>query len=463
MLYSAAQVVGRIMAFAALIVAGNVLGPARFGVFGNATTYLVVIAIVSTFGLDLWISRHVANSQLNRSSFIRIVAWRFSLSCMVVILMVVAIWGGLLGSLIRTEPLPCALIVSSIFFDHISTTAIAILEGRRRLTACSWLTLVRWISFSLLTLLLLWANPEFMSLAAAWLVSSGLRALVSWFLVRGELNTAPADFSIRNTLIQAAPLAVLNFMIVLYFHIDMVMLPEMAPAEHSGWYKMAYTLIESLLFLSAAVAAALYPLFSNRQTSLDIKAQRLSQALRLLAVIAMPIAWGTSLVSEPLIAMLFQSAEGDFGPSSNALNILVWALPFMFANSSLVRLFLGLERQKLALSMVSVTALINLVLNAWSIPHWGYVGAASATVFSEAFLTVAMSIAVRRWSHHYQPLKATAPVFVCAASVQVAGMIPMHPVVVVVLAACVYGSLVLLFKLVSRSDLTQFAREDIHD
>ena len=135
----------------------------------------------------------------------------------------------------------------------------------------------------------------------------------------------------------------------------------------------------------------------------------------------------------------------------------------MFANSSLVRLFLGLERQKLALSMVSVTALINLVLNAWSIPHWGYVGAASATVFSEAFLTVAMSIAVRRWSHHYQPLKATAPVFVCAASVQVAGMIPMHPVVVVVLAACVYGSLVLLFKLVSRSDLTQFAREDIHD
>ena len=96
MLYSAAQVVGRIMAFAALIVAGNVLGPARFGVFGNATTYLVVIAIVSTFGLDLWISRHVANSQLNRSSFIRIVAWRFSLSCMVVILMVVAIWGGLL-------------------------------------------------------------------------------------------------------------------------------------------------------------------------------------------------------------------------------------------------------------------------------------------------------------------------------------------------------------------------------
>lgn len=462
LIYSLAQLVGRILGFAIVVVAGNLLGPTTFGIFTNASTYLMVITIFSTFGLDLWLARHVANDAVNWRSFWGVVGWRLALSA----LMLAALYGlfeiGLIGRLLRGNGWSVAIILTCVAFDHIAMTAVAVLEGRRRLATCAKISLLRWSSFALAAIALLVWHPKLLSLALGLLLGSIARAIVALMAVRSEVSQQAPSMSRRKLLLRSSPMALLNFMIVLYFHVDMLMLPEMAPGEQTGWYKIAYTLVEALLFVSAGVASALFPLFSERSVPMEVKVTQLQRGLLLLSLLAFPVAWGTGLVAEELIALMFPQQPGQFAPAAKALLILVWSLPFMFMNATLVRFFLGTMRQNEVLWHVSATMILNIGLNFWLIPSHGFEGAALATVASESLLSLSLCISIRRRERQFQPWRPMVLGALLGAVVIPAGWLgaQVHTALIVPAAALAYFSLVWRLKLVTRATLSQFAQVD---
>lgn len=461
LLFTMAQLAGRIIGFFLLVVlAGNLLGARVYGVFANMDTYLMVMLIFSSFGTDLWLSRHAANHAVSWRDVWRMVIWRCGLAAAILALFALALQRAWVGSILVGHEPEMLVFFASLFFDHVALTCTAVLEGKQQLNKSAALSLSRWLVLGALGSVLLWSQADLMALCIAFLVASIARALCGLVLVTRQLQST-ADSSIPFTpMIRAAmPMALMNFMVVLYFHIDVLMLPEMTSAQETGWYKIAVLMIEALLFISAGVATALYPLFSRTDVGLPAKVAHLYRGMRFLMILAFPIAWGTQAVAHELIVVMFPQKVAEYQNSGVALTWLVWALPAMFLNSSLVRLFLGLERQTRVLSFVSATALLNIVLNLVLIPKFGYLAACWTTILSEFTLTALFFFNLKRLLPSFRPFGQLWPPLVMSAVVLPIGLLTktISISLAIGLSAAVYGLLILGSRMVTKKDLAEFA------
>lgn len=394
LIYTLAQAVGRLAGFSFLVFSANRLGAEGFGMFANINTLVMVMLIASTFGLDLWLARCVAQRNPGWRGLGVIVAWRWILSVGLVLLVMFLLQQAWFGRVLLDAKPELYVFLLALFLDHVGLTANAALEGHRRLAASALLSLTRWSVLASVGIFLLWIDPRLMSLAQAFLVASLVRALLGVFLARRVLDGS-GGLDGSRMIREALPMALINSFVILYFHIDLLMLPEMSSAAETGQYKAAYDLVEAILFLSAGVAAALYPLFSRGDISMEEKARHLEAGMRLLLFLGFPIAWGTHLVSDHLIAWLYSHRPEQFAQSAHALNWLVWALPAMFVNSSLVRFLIGVGKTWRVCLLVAATAAANVILNAMLIPGAGMLGACWATLVCEVALLVAFLVQVK--------------------------------------------------------------------
>ena len=396
-----AQVIGRVLGFFLLIYLANKLGSEVLGAYGTMLTLLMISTVLSTFGMDLWLARHVATFSLTRKSFWKIVVLKTGFTLFILFIFGLAFYNGLVLASLLEYKVSVALILSSILFDHVGITSQSVLEGRRDLVSIAKLIVLRWGVFSVTGVMALYFQASFEFFCLGFLVGAIVRAWWSLVLLRPFLEQKGDTLSSKQILREAAPMAFLNTMVGLYFHIDMLMIPHFDSLQGAGFYKTAYSMVEALLFLSGAVASSLYPIFSDQKVHFDIKWEHFVRGAYLLMLLAFPISFCTPFVSGWLIEILFLNAERalEFSQAAPALNILVWALPAMFLNSSLVRLFLGTHHQLAALLGVSITALVNVVMNLFLLPRIGFMGAAYSTVCSEVVLSGFLWIILVREGH----------------------------------------------------------------
>jgi len=457
--FSAAQVAGRMIGLALLIYAGNVLGVDIFGAFANIQVLVMIMLIASTFGMDLWLSRHVANHALSNTDLNWVIAWKWLLTIAVGVLVALGLSQAWFGDVLLKHRASLLILSLSLLFDHIALSANAVLEGNRKLARCASLSLVRWVTVGVLGWSLLAFRPSLELLCLAFLLASAARALTAWLWVKPHLSQSrPTPHMFPKIVRFAWPMALMNFMVVIYFQVDILMLPELADSQATGIYKAAYTMVEAWLFFSAGIAAALYPFFSARDISMERKLEQLELGIRILLVVALPIAIGTHIISQPLIDLLYALRPDEFGASASALNWLAWALPGMFLNATLVRLFLGIHQQFRVLANVAATAVLNVVLNVLWIPTYGTFGAAGATILSESVLLLLFLFQLRRQFPSFNPIR---PVLAPAATSLV--VIPLgyaggriNPWFAVLLAALGYLLLIWAFRVMTPNQLRRF-------
>jgi len=317
-----AQVFGRIAGFLLLIFMGNILGASSMGAYGTMTTMLMLATVASTFGIDLWLSRHVANEPISSSDFWRIILLKWAFTVGTLLLYFVAFRAGWLSEELRPFFWSIILVLSSLFFDHIALTAQSVLEGRRDLHGIALCIALRWGVFAVAGIIFLFTLPSLLMFCFSFFLASAARALLSLFLIKKHVSPKPEIKTkhLIELLREAAPMALLNTMVGLYFHIDMLMIPELDSLDGAGFYKVAYMMIEALLFISGAVAATLFPLFSKKSVPFTDKWQQFSKGSYLLLLLAFPISLCTLFVSPWLIELFFHDTARalEFLPSAMA-------------------------------------------------------------------------------------------------------------------------------------------------
>ena len=92
------------------------------------------------------------------------------------------------------------------------------------------------------------------------------------------------------------------------------------------------------------------------------------------------------VLAEPIIAVL--AGPAYLPASAQALQVLIWYLPFSFVNGLTQYVLIALNRQRSITLAFLVGALGNLALNLWLIPRFGFLGAAAVTVISELILFI---------------------------------------------------------------------------
>jgi len=169
------------------------------------------------------------------------------------------------------------------------------------------------------------------------------------------------------------------FVVIIYW-IDTVMLSVFKDNEEVGWYSAAYKLVFLLQFIAFAYSGALFPVMSKLFVT-SKKEFRIvyEKSTKYLFIIAMPIGFGTTLLSKKIILLFF--GKGYY-PSILCLQILIWSLVIGFVTASINQLFITMNKQIISTWVLGICAVLNVILNMVLIPKYGIVGASIATTIT---------------------------------------------------------------------------------
>ncbi|VVB72866.1 putative flippase AglR [uncultured archaeon] len=205
----------------------------------------------------------------------------------------------------------------------------------------------------------------------------------AWFFLKPGLDIDWAFW--RSSIQEALPFCITSLSIVVYYHIDKVMLSLMVDNTSVGYYNSAYNLVMSLLFFYSAFSASVFPLMSYfYPISKEAFMQTFERSVKYLWIVALPIGVGTTLLAGKIVEIIYGPS---FAPAVIALQILVWAHVIIYMNAY-ANILNNINKQSLVTRQTIICAILNISLNVILIPRYSYIGASVATVLTElsAFL-----------------------------------------------------------------------------
>ena len=241
------------------------------------------------------------------------------------------------------------------------------------------------ITFVKISLLLMQAPL----IAFAWaglsetiVVSAGLLAT---YRAKGHyIRTWQSTFTRAKSLLKDSwPLIFAGLSIAIYMKIDQVMLGELIGNETVGIYAAATKISEIWYFIPTAIISSVFPsIIKARSIDKGLYYLRLQRLFSLMTAIAIAIAIPMTFLSKTVVLLLFGES---FETAGTILAIHIWAALFVFWGVAQGPWDLAENLTRLSLMRTVIGAVINVVLNFILIPLYSAIGAAIATVISQAF------------------------------------------------------------------------------
>lgn len=435
------EILIRLLSFAFIVLVARSLAPDDFGALNFAYSFPLLFIVLADFGFTPLLVRE-ASRDPERSG--RIFASLLHLKLLLSVVFLAAVLAGLWWlapgpGMRRAAYLLAGFMLLNSFTEFCNGLFQARQQMQLEAGVMAWQKLSL-LGFGLLALGLGWG---LYGVAGAYLAAgcNGLAAAVLILRRRG-LITGVRQIDpgyLRYAWRQALPLTLTTLFINLYFRIDMTLLAKMRPAVEVGWYGAAHKCIEVLMVVPAVLVTAVFPGFSRLFVE---DRERLRKAgekiLRLLLLLALPLAAGLGLVATPLMRFLFGAGFAAAGPALAWLGV---ALAFIFLNYMLSYLLICAEQQKINALVSGLAVGVSLAANLLLIPRFGYAGAAAAAAVTETFLFLAYWQAVRR--RLFQPLLGQTFLRCLAATACMAAGLwwvrGLHPLLSTALAVLGYG------------------------
>ena len=379
------ETLGRLCTFALFILAARLLGAIDYGRYSHAAS----LAALALIGMDLGLNTLLVRDGAREPG--RVGAYAGSLLAIKGLLALVVL--GLIWLFCRAAGYPGwqqGLIMAVALGQALWGLAELGIAGLNALERMDQEALVKAITrFTSLVL----AGALMLLGAGVWGLAAGLAGanLLGGGLGLGLLHRrAPLARQPRPGFLpylarESLPLALTGIFILIYFRVDMVMLEMLGRGYGEiGWYAASVKIADAVAMVPALVAGALLPVLSSQAQSDRAGFLRLyGQGQRLLIMLGLPAALGLWWVRAPLVAAIY-------GPSyifsEAALAWLAPMLALMFVNFLQLNALTALGRQRLGAYATGVCVLVNVGLNLALIPRWGMLGAAAATLATEAAL-----------------------------------------------------------------------------
>jgi O-antigen/teichoic acid export membrane protein len=238
--------------------------------------------------------------------------------------------------------------------------------------------------------------------AAGLVASAGLAYLAAavgaLILLRRRLDVRPmfagAHRRILAFLREAAPIALVASISVIYGRIALLLLSKLGDERAVAVYNLPLTIVELTYLVPAAIATAFYPLFTRQLADDRQDAERsLDLLLRLFAFGSVPLALVLGLGGTDLIVFVFGDRYADSG---TVMAVLAGTVVANFFNYLAWYGLLAGRRERRRVPAVMVGLALNVALSVVLIPRHGARGAAIALVASDAFMVGWLLVTVHR-------------------------------------------------------------------
>ncbi len=215
--------------------------------------------------------------------------------------------------------------------------------------------------------------------------------LVFFYRRNGESITRwSASISRARLLLRDSwPLFLSGVSVAIYMRIDQVMIGYMLNDAAVGTYSVAIRLVEIWYFLPMAFATSVLPALINaRQADESLYTVRLQTFYDVMAGIALLIAAVTSILSTPIISILYGERYIGAGP---ILAVYAWASVPVFLGVASSQHFLVVNRTRVSLYRTFAGLVMNVASNLILIPALGPIGAAISSLASQLIVTFSIA------------------------------------------------------------------------
>jgi O-antigen/teichoic acid export membrane protein len=408
------------MAVLFTILLARQLGSAGFGEYAFIATVIFVANALTTFGTDMLLIREIAaKGDLSRLPSALVVQLVLSG------LFIAALWMFSAWIPNQSPETSAALKIYSLAliplaFFTVFTTA---LRGVQRMDVYSLLNLI----VSVLQVgMLLSPKIDIVRLSVLLLSVQTLAALFAGLFCSRTIHhfwqswRFPYAYLV-SFLKEAAPIAFLTFVMMLYQRLNVGMLSIMLGATATGIYSAAFRAVEASKTVHLAIFASLYPAMASdmslrafgKQSSIKWGKRQAEifpfrwEWLRNLRSLALTyfvlLLAGAALISvllfvfaNPLVSLLYGN---EFKASAGVLRILSWTLIPFTINTYLTLSFLASKGERFVGRALTVSLLGLWVLNLWWIPARGPEGGAWAALVAECIQSAFLFAGVRSRVH----------------------------------------------------------------
>lgn len=438
---------GYVLALANSVILARALGVDRLGAYAYAMGLAALFGVLPNLGISTVVTRTIAREPETGAGIVRAAIRAQALVAGGVLLAVPAF-----AALLPGQPVPLgyvALAAAQLAIGTLSWPSLAVLGGRARYDR---LAVAELASGAVGTAFLLAAAVLQADLAGflwAHIGAAAVAVLVARRVARPFLPRNGVRMPLGPLLRQAIPFGATAAVQSLYTRLDILLLGQLATTVALGLYNVAYKPTNLAVYFGATVAGTLFPLMA--QASGAGPPVGFHRAVRGLGAAAPAMALAFSGLAAPLLRILYGQ---EFAAAATILILLAWsaAANWLYAPLGVALQARGWERWWLAGLLAALG--LNAAGNLWAIPRWGAVGAAGATLASELALLGFGAFLVRRM---LGVLPSCRPVLVGLGATAAGGAAlwvlgAAGPVPATLAALTVYGSLLILFRIVTSED-----------
>jgi len=383
--YLLANLLYFVFTFFTVIYTARYLGASLYGTLSIALAFAATFGVISDLGISTLTTREVAKDKLLTDKFVgNIIVLRLILAFITVgIIFIIANLGNYSQETTVTIYIASLSIIVAVF-PGIFSSIFQAYEKMEYPSVNMILTGIILFSGTLFLISKGFGVVEFalLNVAAGIVVLAYCLIVYSWKVALPHI-----EFDInfwKKILNVSLPIGMISLSGMLYTYLDSIILSLLQPMEVVGWYSAAYRLMLVLLFIPTAVNVAVFPVMSKYFLSAPDALKLLYERyFKFMIIIAIPIGFGTVLLADKIILLIFGPAYTN---STTALQILIWTIVFTFAGASFVQLYIATNRQLIITKISLICVVINLILNLMLIPKFSYIGASIATVITEIIL-----------------------------------------------------------------------------
>ena len=374
-----------IFLFLLTLTVSRLLGPSLFGIYSFLTTVVLTGSYLSNYGLDTLMVREVVKNQSIGKKYLSNILGLKIVTSFVTIVLILIIFELLLTDA-KTKSMLMVLSISLIF-NSLSQTLWYYGDCFKKFIYHSMLWTVSNFFKAVIGIIIIIVYRDISLLIWGLLFAEIISFIIAYCLIQKQFGSYSIsfDFSVWYDLtVRSTPLAIGAIFSALYFRLDIIMLKLMKTDQIVGYYSAAYKLIEAFTIIPSAIIMVLFPsLVEYHHADMTLFKEKMRESLVFFFITGLILAIFLSVFSEKIILLIFGNA---FSPSILALQILSWALFFMFINYLFSHSLISSGREKTNTFYLVFITVVNIGLNFLLIPRYEHIGAGYATLISEVIL-----------------------------------------------------------------------------
>lgn len=391
------HVVTKSLAFVSFILLARYLGAEMFGIYNYAFALTALFIPLCDLGMDTYLMREVPRLSAGDipKKLGAVLAWKGLLTFLV--FLGISLTTGILDSFGSERFFVVVLAGLITLLRTYWTTFASFFRAIDRVGIETGMLSGARIAEFIVIVLSMWLDTGLLSLLSVMTLVNILFVTGTHFLVRSRF-TQPilvGDFAHMISIFRGGlPFAMATIFSAVYFNFDTVLLSKYVGDSAAGIYRAAYNLIFPLTMFGLAVSGAVFPFASQNYRSHpdEVKAV-IRRSITQLVMISLPIAVITTALSAEIVQFLF---DPEFSEAAQCLAILAWFLPLVFLSTLYSNTLGAIDDQIFVLKATLAIAVFNVLANAFVIPRFAQIGAATVTVVTALLGFVLLLIRVRQ-------------------------------------------------------------------